>query len=146
MIDVPSVRGAASAAGWLLRLPVRGLRWARGQVRGFAANVRAVPGAADLSDLPPIIRGTVRWLLQQVPRALGAGSPSDQIVASIVLAVLMIVSSFGVLTPLAVVFIIPFTVGVVRLVPAVNSGWKRSRAGVGSGRRRISNARKWRRK
>lgn len=63
---------------------------------------------------------------------LGVGSPTQQMAGSIYLAVQLIVASLAALTYLAVIFIIPFTIGALRLLPFVDGLWQRV-TGTGSG-------------
>lgn len=61
---------------------------------------------------------------------LGFGTPVQQIVGSIVAAFAIILGSLGVLAPVVVVLIPFWTIGVLRLVPAVDRLWVRL-TGVG---------------
>lgn len=97
-------------------------RWFSRQARGTARNARAVGGKLRPKNvLPPAALSTGRWLKDQGGLALGRGTPTEQMTASVTLAIVMIISSLGALTPLAAVMILPFTIGALRLVPFVDS-------------------------
>lgn len=105
------------------------LTWPVRQTIGFFVNVyRAIAGLSLDDLLPPWVRGTLAWLRAQVPRALGFGTPQQQITASLVIAVAMILASLGILTVAALVMIVPLLVGVARFVPAVEARWPLSRS------------------
>lgn len=145
MIDVPS--RLLAIGGRIVLLPVRVLRWLLEQLVGTARNASGVLTRSSLDDLPPWISGTIRWVGAQLPRAAGAGTPREQIVASIVLAFAMIVASFGVLTWIAPIFAIPLAIGLLRLVPVANDKWGGLRSRSSRTRRKTSRkARTWRRK
>jgi hypothetical protein len=56
-----------------------------------------------------------------------AGDPREQIYGSIVLAISLIVVSFGVLTYVAVAVFLPlFVIGLIRMIPAANSAYDRT--------------------
>lgn len=66
------------------------------------------------------------WFEEQVMRLVGAGSPEEQIVASIVLGVLLIMSSSVGLVFTVLLLPIPmatFFIGVLRLIPAVDGAY-----------------------
>lgn len=61
---------------------------------------------------------------------LGLGTPAQQIIGSVVAAFAIILGSLGVLTPVVVVLIPFWTIGVLRLLPFVDGQWQRF-TGVG---------------
>jgi hypothetical protein len=63
---------------------------------------------------------------------VGVGSPTQQILGSTYLAIQLIVASLTALTYLAVIFIIPFTIGGLRLLPYVDGLWQ-TVTGTGTG-------------
>lgn len=102
----------------------RVLMWPVEQVRSFLGNLAGLFSGTESEDLlPPWILSTLAWIRTQFGKAAGYGSPQEQIVSSLVLGVAMIVSSLGVLTPLAVVMLVPMMIGVWRLYPAVDDRW-----------------------
>jgi len=137
---------------WLtiLKLPYTVTVWALRQtgsaIRGLG---ELISGLRPNSVLPPSVVSTIDWVKKQVPLALGAGSPQEQLTASVVVAVVMVVSSFGFLTPAAVLMVVPFGIGLLRLFPAfddriwssVQSAGKSSRKRAPSG----ENVRVWKR-
>jgi len=59
-----------------------------------------------------------------VPRALGyRATPYEQMTASVVLAVMLVIVSIGFLTWVAPIFIFPFLFGAARLIPPVDRAW-----------------------
>lgn len=68
--------------------------------------------------------GALEWLEEQGRKLIGAGSPEDQIVASIVLGVLLIATgSIGLVFTLALLPVpfIAFVIGVLRLSSTVDA-------------------------
>lgn len=76
---------------------------------------------------PPSIVSTLKWLGAQVPRALGLGSPQEQVIASLVLTVVAVLSSIislGATLVLAAFFLfITLPIGLIRHVPPVEDHW-----------------------
>lgn len=100
------------------------VRWPFGQARAFLGNLSDIVTGTRAGDvLPPWIVETAAWFKAQIPRAAGYGTPAEQITGSVTLAVAMVISSLGLLTPLALVMLIPVTIGFWRLVPAINNLW-----------------------
>jgi len=102
--------------------------WPFRQLRGFLANVRAGVGSVQWSDVvAPWFIARYRELKafygRQVAWVLGDGSPTEMIVASVVLAVSLVVASATLLTYLAVVFVVPLSIGLLRYWPWVNGVW-----------------------
>ena len=103
--------------------------WPVRMFRATLVNVREVLSAATPADvIPPwiyeYITSTLAWFRMQVPRVVGYRStPYEQMTASVVIAVAMVVVSVGVLTWLAPIMLIPFGIGVARLVPAADRVW-----------------------
>lgn len=74
----------------------------------------------------PDIQGALEWFERQTMRLVGAGSPEEQIVASIVLGVLLIMtSSIGLVFTLLLLWIPTLTliIGILRLIPAVDGAY-----------------------
>jgi len=98
-------------------------------VRETLANVWQVVGRATPEDLiPPWIwervTGTIAWVVEQLPRTAGyRATPYEQMTASVVVAVMLVIVSIGFLTWVAPVFIIPFLIGAARLIPPVDRAW-----------------------
>jgi len=104
------------------------IRWPFDQTAGFFRNAwNAISVTTPPDIIPPWIVewivSTYHWLRSQLPRAVGFGTPQEQITASIVIAVAMVITSLGTLTVLAAFMIIPLSVGVARLIPVVNEWW-----------------------
>ena len=103
--------------------------WPFRTLRATLGNLREVLGAATPEDLIPpwiyaYVTSTLAWFRMQIPRVAGYRStPYEQMTASVVIAVAMVVVSVGVLTWLAPIMLIPFGIGVARLVPAVDRVW-----------------------
>lgn len=93
------------------------------------SNVRAVSKEASPKDvIPPWVYdylvSTLRWFRLQFPRMLGyRATPYEQMAASIVVAVALVVVSIGTLTYVAPVMLLPFMIGATRLVPPVDKAW-----------------------
>lgn len=104
---------------------------AREQARGTYRNARGFASSTGVDDaIPSGVRGFVSEILMLVPRALGRGTPRQQILSSIILGIIVVFTS-----PLSgfasLVLLVPLTGtllwGILRWVPAVNSAWKGSR-------------------
>lgn len=97
--------------------------------RETLSNLRSVVGRATPEDLIPPwvwerVTSTIAWVLEQLPRAAGyEATPYEQMTASIVVAVMLVVVSIGFLTWVAPIFIIPFLIGAARLIPPVDRAW-----------------------
>ncbi|WP_254810606.1 hypothetical protein [Natronosalvus amylolyticus] len=104
-------------------------RWPFAVTRQHLGNIWAVLQTVSLGDLlPPWLRENIRdtwkWLKQQVPNVVGyRATPYEQMVASVALALVMVLASLGILTWLALVMIVPFLVGAARLNPVVDRAW-----------------------
>lgn len=105
---------------------------AREQARGTARNAREVAGSTGVDDLMPAgFRGVISELLYLFPHALGRGTARQQLTSSVVLGLLAVLASPLTLTTslyLLLPLTLTFGMGLWRLVPAVNSSWKGSRA------------------
>ena len=103
--------------------------WPYRTVRATLGNLREVLGAATPEDLIPpwiyaYITSTFAWFRMQVPRVAGyRATPYEQMTASVVIGVAMVVVSVGLLTWLAPIMIIPFGIGAARLIPVVDRAW-----------------------
>lgn len=73
--------------------------------------------------IPPTVLSTLAWLRDRLPYAFGlTGSPAEQVRASVVLGVATIL---GIVTSLlALIFLVTGTVGLFRLIPVVDRGWR----------------------
>lgn len=161
--DKPNITNRRRQAGGILRSIGRALmavtqavimgplllvRFVGGQARGTIGNLGAF--ARWLSPertLPPALASTIRWFGEKVPQALGKSSRRKQVVASAALMVVAITTSVitGGLTIAAVVILMVFAFGgLLRFVPAVNSGWVATRRKIPS--RDDVNRPKWDRK
>jgi len=87
--------------------------------------VRPARALRSLSDTP------LKWLSKQPRRAVGLGTPQQQVVGSLSLigiaAVLTLLSGFTVASatvPVMLVLFIPFVIGVGRLVPVFDRVWR----------------------
>lgn len=100
------------------------LTWPLDQARGFTRNVLGSVRRTELGDvLPPSMTSTIRWGRGQFWAMLGYRSAYDQILASVVIGVSIAVLSLGLLTPYALIMLIPLLVGLARMIPAVNAVW-----------------------
>ena len=106
---------------------VKPLSWTWEQVTGWASNVRNLVTDTDLDDIvPPAVSEGVEWLTEQIPLALGTGSPEEQLKSSAVLAVASIFTSVftgGVTIAAVAFFAITFMFGALRFWPALDSAW-----------------------
>jgi len=97
--------------------------------RETLSNLTDVLAQATPEDLiPPWIweqlTSTWAWVKIQFPRALGyRATPYEQMTASVVLAVMLVIVSIGFLTWVAPIFIFPFLFGAARLIPPVDRAW-----------------------
>ena len=95
----------------------------------WLGNIWTVATAATPEDvIPPWIWdwfwSTFNWIRMQFPRAAGYNAtPYEQMAASVVLAVAMVLVSIGTLTWVAPIMIFPFIVGATRLHPTVDRLW-----------------------
>lgn len=132
-----SIGRALMTATWVLLMgPLLLARFFGGQARGTVGNLTAF--ARWLSPervLPPALASTIRWFGEKVPQALGGSSRQKQVVASGALMVVAITTSVitGGLTIAAVLILMVFALGgLLRFIPAVNSGWVATRRKIPS--------------
>lgn len=101
------------------------------QARGTASNTRDLFGSFTFDQiLPSGIAGFLQELLMLIPYALGRGSAKKQVYSSITLIIIAIVATpftLGYSLILAGVPLITLTIGLWRLIPAVNTGFDRLR-------------------
>lgn len=101
------------------------------QVRGTRRRARSLVGSISLSDFfVTAPKKIIKWFLLQVPRAFGSGTPKQQVTASISLIGFSISTSLftgGATLVFVGLFAVTMLLGLVRVVPAVNSGWTSSR-------------------
>lgn len=132
--DGSAWRTAWRVVTWPFRAAWAGLAWLWMQATGAADRFRRFV-VRDLSTqemLPPSVHDTIVWFLNQFHRAIGWGSPGEQVVASIVLAIAAIVTSAvtaGLTLVLVAVFAITFLIGSARFIPAVDQQWPLSPPG-----------------
>jgi flagellar biosynthesis protein FlhB len=106
-----------------------GLAYLSTSTRQWLSNIWAVLAAASPEDvIPPWLWtrfwNTFNWIKLQFPRAAGwRSTPYEQMTASIVLAVAMILVSIGTLTWFAPIMIFPFILGAARLHPTIDRLW-----------------------
>lgn len=103
--------------------PVRQLAAVPGRFRSQAGGIRAREWIR-FYFVKPIIN---TWIVVKLIGGwmLGFGTPVQQILGSIISAFAVLVGSLGVLAPIVPVFILPWTIGVLRLLPAVDRQWQR---------------------
>lgn len=112
----------------LMRTQRRLRRWVNDQVRGSTSNFwRWITERLHLRDvLIPAIYDTLVWLSNQVPLALGGGTPSEMIEASFVLALAAFLSGFisGFVTwTFLIFFAFTAVLGLLRFIPVVDDNW-----------------------
>jgi hypothetical protein len=118
------VARSKAAVMWLLGTSKAVVAWPFRVTKQWLSNVRAAVSEASPDDfVPPWVWETVEWLKMQLPRAAGTGTPYEQMSASVVLAIAMIVVSIGALTPLSAIMVIPLLIGAARLHPVVDRAW-----------------------
>ena len=104
---------------------------ARRQARGTYRNARGFASDTRVDDaLPSGVRGFIQELFMLIPRALGRGTPRQQILSSIILGIIVVFTSpFSGFASLVLLVPLAGTLlwGVLRWVPAVNSAWQGSR-------------------
>lgn len=114
---------------FLVSLPFRGLGVLFRQARGTRRNAgRAWDYLTFDNILPPSVTDLIQWIIDTVPRAFGVRGwkPWHQIGASITLLLVAVFSTAltgGVLIGTVVFAGILLSIGVGRLVPAVNDEW-----------------------
>lgn len=119
-------RRILSAIAWLLLTPFRAALWIYRQASATVSNtVSFFRNLNPYNLLPPSFRDLLNWLGSQIPKALGKGTPRQQVTASVTIAIVMVVASIGFLTPAALLLLIPFSIGFLRMVPAINDQWSR---------------------
>lgn len=152
---------SAAVALWayvvfLLWLPVRLLSflhgpaaWIGAQLRGTLANLREALGylTRPSATLPPSVVSTLDWFTDTVPKLLGLGSttPRGQVAAAISTIGVALLATFltGGALVATVVAVLGFGyIGLLRMIPAVNSEYTEWRSALGLDR---SGERQWRR-
>lgn len=100
------------------------------QITGTLRNAWGLISNPDLGQLlPPFIVGLLIWMRDTIPRGLGFAERSAHITGVFALAIVMVVSSVGLLTYVAVVYLfIALPIALLRLVPAVERRWPFSAA------------------
>lgn len=103
------------------------LLWLPRQIGGWLKNFGAVVGKYKPTDfIPPAISSTLGWLKEQVPQALGFGTPGEQMSSSVVLAGASIATSVftgGVTVAFVLLFAVTFIGGALRLWPFIDRIW-----------------------
>lgn len=106
-------RRLADATRWVMRQAAGTLRRTRGLFSGFGFD----------KILPNAIEGIISELMALIPRAAGRGSAKQQVYASITLIILAVISSVisaGATLIIAVLLLIPLSIGLARMVPWIN--------------------------
>jgi len=117
--------GARRAGGFLRR-----------QVTGTRENLGRAWNYLTFDELlPPSIRDMIQWTIETIPKLLGirGTTPWQQIGASISVIGFALLATFltgGVLIGTVVVVLGFFSIGVIRLIPAVNEGYGEWRAAL----------------
>jgi len=95
------------------------------QIRGTIANSGQTIASISLLDLlPPSIVSTLLWIRDTVPRGLGFADRTGHITGVVALTIVLIISSFGLLTVFAIGFFgVAFPLALLRVVPFVNDNW-----------------------
>lgn len=95
------------------------------QVKGWLANVLALFSPSTLeASMPPSVWSTLVFVRDSVPRGLGFTNRRDHIAGVIALTIVMVVSSLGTLTYVAIVYFFLFMpVALLRLWPVVDKYW-----------------------
>lgn len=126
----------ASVIWMLLMLPVQGFQFLVVQVRGTWDNVgRAWDYLTFDNMLPKSIVDMVQWLVETIPKLLGIRSttPWQQIGAAASLIGFALLATFlsgGLLIGAVVIVAGLGSIGIVRLVPAVNGKYEEWRAAL----------------
>lgn len=101
------------------------LAWVVSQTRGTARNLRVLISRSALDDyVPNAVEGFVYEVLDLVPKALGFRGARNQVYGSVTLAILAILSSFisaGATLVLLVPLVFTLSIGLLRMVPWVDS-------------------------
>jgi len=109
----------------------RGWGWLTSQIRRTWDNLAGlVRGFAFDQILPSGIAGLLSELFALIPKALGRGSPRQQVYSSVTLIILAILSSpftLGASLILAAPPAITLLIGVARSVPAFNNQFRNAR-------------------
>lgn len=102
--------------------------WPFRQVGGTARNIVGFVRDDVTAErlIPPAIRSSVRFVMLQVPRALGWSEPGQQVTAAVVLSVVAFVTGFvtgGAAWVLIFLWGLAALVGLLRFVPIVDRLW-----------------------
>lgn len=101
------------------------------QARGTYRNTRDLVGSFTFDQvLPGGIAGFIQELLSLFPKALGRGSGKQQVYSSTTLIIIVFISTpftAGTSLILAVPFTGTLTIGLIRMVPAANEGFRSAR-------------------
>jgi len=112
------------------------VKWVGRQARGTCQGFKDLVGDLDKSVPKPVLE-TWNQLVAALPQAFGIkGGPQDQIVSSVLLAVISIASSVvtaGATLVLVAVFAGTAGVGFLRLIPAVDAMFDSGRSSVRNG-------------
>lgn len=107
-----------------VRVAVAIVLWPFRQLRATLSNWWTLIIETEARDvIPPTVLSTLSWLRDQLPYAFGLkGSAADQVRASVVLG---IATLLGIVTSLlALIFVGTGIIGLFRLVPVIDAGWK----------------------
>jgi hypothetical protein len=113
-------------------MPLRkAARYVGSQVRGTYRNTRTLIGSFTFDKiLPNAIAGLIQEFIALLPKALGRGSPRQQVYASVTLIGFAVIStpiSLGYSLIAAIPFAVTLVIGFWRLVPAVNERFRSAR-------------------
>lgn len=101
------------------------------QARGTYRNGRDLVGSFTFDQvLPSGIAGFIQELFSLFPKALGRGSAKQQVYASTTLVLIALISapfSLGYSLLIGAPFFLTLGIGLVRLVPAANDGFRSAR-------------------
>lgn len=99
--------------------------WVVDQITGYFRNLWGLVAGFELGELfPPFVVGLLIWTRDTLPRALGFSARDDHITGVIAFTLVLVISSLGILTTVAIYFFIVFwPIALLRLVPAVEARW-----------------------
>ena len=108
-----------------------GASGAHRQARGTVRNGRQLVGSFTFDQiLPNAVTGFLSELIMLIPYALGRSTTQKQVFASITLILLAVISTpftLGYSLIVALPFVVTLSIGLWRLVPAVNSRFQSAR-------------------
>lgn len=108
-------------------------RWLGEQADGFFRGLMRLATTPPKSWLPTGLWETLVWVFKSALWSLGTDSPIKQITASFALLVFAFLASWitlGATLVLVGFFAATMTIGIARLIPAVNAWWVRVRGTI----------------